>query len=594
MYDFGVVVAKDIEEDAITDRLERRRTVNYPHAIQCTEGFREGYSIVVVRISRQGSVSSAIASADLMRDFNPKFLVSMGIAAGFRQNVDLRSVVIADQVIGYEYSKTIGGSIENEPEPYKPPKIRNYASDIDRKTVTGKSGKLEQEFRIVIGPIASGSKVVASRGFLNKLLILNRHMAGLEIEAEGIGAVAEHRGRNFFVFKGISDYGDRRSKGARTTERAKKLHDARQEQAAQAAAEAFIQFLRGVRGVGSILPASEQTVRDTTTLEELPAASANEAQFLQIVAEGGPLQYGEYGELDLQCRLLPGGLWNQDRREHAYQDNGEKPVRLETEYLKGATFPEGADATISRLITEIRARIAEHERGRLKLKPQELEDLQFTERQLSKEGSNPYPRLVAVPETFDIGHERILRITLGPSKYGIALIRERNINVPTAQALRLSHVLNSLAVRVAVVRGENEEERVVEFHQRSELNGTYKFAWDVGAAGYIDSGSHKDPNDPIQERISPWQTCVEEIETELRIPGYLLPHRDKYVFFGVGMNEPTGQLDLLALCSMPRNHLPVRTPKDRVKAYKSCHLDPETVSTFILEKRRGFRAHFWC
>ncbi len=101
MYDFGVVVAKDIEEDAITDRLERRRTVNYPHAIQCTEGFREGYSIVVVRISRQGSVSSAIASADLMRDFNPKFLVSMGIAAGFRQNVDLRSVVIADQVIGY-------------------------------------------------------------------------------------------------------------------------------------------------------------------------------------------------------------------------------------------------------------------------------------------------------------------------------------------------------------------------------------------------------------------------------------------------------------------------------------------------------------
>src|SRR5260370_5537573 len=152
--------------------------------------------------------------------------------------------------------------------------------------------------------------------------------------------------------------------------------------------------------------------------------------------------------------------------------------------------------------------------------------------------------------------------------------------LPAAKSLCLTRVLNSLAVRMAVVHGE-EGNLMAEFHQRKGgANATYKLAWDVGAAGYIDALSHRDPDDPL--RISPWQTSVEEIDTELNIPTYDLPHRDHYLFFGMGRNDPTGQLDLLGLCQLTKPPDPERSLKPTVQAYDRCPLDPQSVSSFVL------------
>jgi nucleoside phosphorylase len=581
--DFGIIVAKEIEEDAVLKRISNPRPVKHEQALKCTQGEWQGYSVVVVRTTRQGSVHSAIAAMDLARDFDPRYFVLIGIAAGFRKNVKLGSVIIADQVVGYEYSKRLGDSIEREPEPYRPPKILKLAPDIDKRTVTVTASKGSQSSHIVIGPIASGSKLVASGGFLRKLLDINRHMAGLEMEAEGVAAAAHHREEKpFLVFKAISDYGDKASKGARPTCKQRKLHDAAQLCAAEAAAEGFSEFLRIVRHYGSVLPHSVRSKLGSAVVNKIPAARPAEAEFLQLLSAGESLRLRE---LDLRCRLFPHNLWEADRRERAYQDNREKPTRLEIDYLKDAHLPDDALVTLSRLMTEIRMKISEHRAGRMSLGTRELRDLMFTERQLKREGSNPYPRLVATPEPFDIGNEKLLRITLGPSRYGISLIRERNLALPTAQSLRLRYVLNSLAVRVAVVHEAETDKRVIEFHQRSKSNGTYALAWDVGAAGYINSTDHLDPSD--NKRISPWQTCVEEIETELKIPSHLLPHRDQYRFFGVGMNEPTGQLDLLALCHITEAKIPLRIPDgDRVIAYDACALTPEVLASFVRSKRK--------
>lgn len=582
MFDFGIVVAKDIEEDAVLRQLKNKRPVKYEQALKYTQGEWEGYSAVVVRTTRQGSVHSAMAAMDLSRDFNPRYLVLIGIAAGFRKNAKLGSIVIADQVWGYEYSKLVGDSIEREPETFRPPEVLQIAPDIDREVVAIQGFDLAQSTPIVVGPIASGSKVVASRAFLNKLLHISRKMAALEMEAEGVAATAFHRGKPFFVVKAISDYGDKASKGRRETAAKKRIHDERQRFAAEAAAQGFATFLRRAHRFGTILPIAKQSTIGPAVVSALPPPRAAEAEFLRVMKEGKPLTLGA---LNLQCRVFPKALWEVPaRKERAYQDNREQRTRLEVAFLEGAVLSKDDLDSLTTLMTEIRARLLDHSAGRIKLSNRELEDLVFTERQLNKQGSNPYPRPIAAPEPFDIGEERILRITLGPSRYGVSLIRERNLPLPTAQALRMTHVLNSLAVRVAVVHDE-EDQRIMEFHQRSENNGTYKFAWDIGAAGYIHRTDHVDP--PGSKLISPWQTCVEEIDTELKIPGYLLNHRDQYRFFGMGMNEPTGQLDLLALCHLTGTKLPARVPDgDRVIAFESCSMNPEEIAAFVRAKKK--------
>lgn len=162
MFDFGIVVAKDIEEDAVLRQLKNRTPVKYEQALKYTQGEWEGYSAVVVRTTRQGSVHSAMAAMDLSRDFNPRYLVLIGIAAGFRKNAKLGSTVIADQVWGYEYSKLVGDSIEREPETFRPPEVLQIAPDIDREVVAIQGFDVAQSSRIVVGPIASGSKVSIS------------------------------------------------------------------------------------------------------------------------------------------------------------------------------------------------------------------------------------------------------------------------------------------------------------------------------------------------------------------------------------------------------------------------------------------------
>jgi len=55
----------------------------------------------------------------------------------------------------------------------------------------------------------------------------------------------------------------------------------------------------------------------------------------------------------------------------------------------------------------------------------------------------------------------------------------------------------------------------------------------------------------------------------------------------MGMNEPTGQLDLLALCHLTGTKLPARVPDgDRVIAFENCSMNPEEIADFVRAKKK--------
>ena len=93
----------------------------------------------------------------------------------------------------------------------------------------------------------------------------------------------------------------------------------------------------------------------------------------------------------------------------------------------------------------------------------------------------------------------------------------------------------TIGMSCSMIRIDEPSSRWIE--RMSGPNATYKGAWDVGAAGYIDPEEHQDPE--AIHRTSCWRACAAEITQELNIPQSYLQNREHYRYFGVGRNEKT-------------------------------------------------------
>ena len=291
------------------------------------------------------------------------------------------------------------------------------------------------------------------------------------------------------------------------------------------------------------------------------------------------------GSLDLRCRLLPSALWTVPRRaDRVFFDDrsNEKANTVELMWIDRRLPPSSQDA----LVRELKEAI--HSKDTQRYSAAELGNCVDVLRRLETEGNTAYPRVIALPELIATERGEVLSIFIGPNQFGVALVAERRIPLPTVVELRTHFVLNSLAVRVAVVYEENAEV-FIEFHQRKAgRNATWPHAWDVGAAGYIDPApwphGHRDPED--HSRISPWRACAAEITEELNVPSWQLPNRERYHFYGLARNDLTGQLDILGTCILSQAPNPDRVPSDKVSRYGRCKLTPEDVARFVATQRR--------
>jgi nucleoside phosphorylase len=577
--DFGVIVALRLEEEAVKTILVEAEKIRWPGSPSYMKGTIEGHTVVLARCSEPGNVSSAIAASDLVRDFDVDYLVLLGIAAGYRGEVDMEDVVFGHPIIGYEYSKVAEKLHQNEPRFFPcDERLVRIAQQLEGVGLEIFPSEQSHKSHLQIAAVASGSKVVASQEFWSDLRGIHRKIRALEMEAEGVASLARHAipPRPFLVIKGISDFGDETTKGVRSqnTEEAAR-HDERQRHAAVAAAHVFCQFIQRMREERILVPPRPSLPPVIPPRPPTGPVAPLEKAFLTEKAATVPLKLGE---LDLQCKLFPPDLWNAKRRDFVFLDDPEAEQQVALEVV-GAPLPEH---TLKILVSEIEEALTQPGLT-LAIDRALLEDVG----ELLKMGSNPYPRVVAPPRILRLEHtsrpSSIFQILLGPSNFGISLIEERKLKLPTALELRNRYALNSLAVRVGLVY-EKEGSSWLEFHQRKgRANATYKGSWDVAAAGYIDPRKHADPEDP--DRLSPWWACAKELTEELNLSSAELPYREHYYFLGLGMNAPTGQLDLLAICESDAAPDPNRTPTKKVQKYDRCVLEPEALAQFIAARR---------
>ena len=279
------------------------------------------------------------------------------------------------------------------------------------------------------------------------------------------------------------------------------------------------------------------------------------------------------GGVDLACRFLPRHVWDSPERS-VFFDDPEKRNRVELEEHKHAQLSEQTYPALLRELTSILRDPPS------KYTYEELAQMRRAHEELKRGRSEQYIRLVEAPSVAG----DVLIVPYAESHFGVGLIRERNLQLPTALELRSDHLLNNLAVRVAAVY-EDGTNTFVEFHQRQKvLNSSYAEAWDVGAAGYIHAKKYPDPY--YENPVSVWKAAEDEILDELNAPDAAMPSRESYAFFGLGRNEETGQIDILGACFLSGRLQADRPPSAKVIAYDRCVLSPKDVVTFVIAKRR--------
>jgi nucleoside phosphorylase len=176
------------------------------------------YRIVLSMAHHAGTTAGALAARNTVDAFDPLYVLLVGIAGGLGP-IDKGDVVVSDRIWGYEYGKLDAG--------FKPRPDWNYPADSAIVSAARTLRARESEWSnliseaapeptnapaIIIGPVASGEKVVddISDDFFQHVLNSWPKLRAVEMEGAGAAsAILDARDRGgrvgFAMIRGISD-----------------------------------------------------------------------------------------------------------------------------------------------------------------------------------------------------------------------------------------------------------------------------------------------------------------------------------------------------------------------------------------------------
>lgn len=186
--------------------------------INCQEisiGKLKGLCIVPPRM---GPVNTAISVAKSIDYFQPRFVAMSGMCAGFSGKVGLLDIIIADHVWDYSVGKITDEGFKQEP--YQRSIDNDLRMNISQIIEKGdilqrlKDGILHNEvsydFDLKLGPVVSGSAVIASRDMMSNIEIQHRKVIGLDMEISSLYEAAAQSPLKplFLAAKSVVDTGD--------------------------------------------------------------------------------------------------------------------------------------------------------------------------------------------------------------------------------------------------------------------------------------------------------------------------------------------------------------------------------------------------
>lgn len=224
--DFLIITALAEERDALLALLARPRRQN-PRAdsiysyyraelpVTFPSGATGSYSLALTTSLGIGRVNAAVITTAAIRDWRPRYVLLVGIAAGAAANgMVLGDILLADQVVDYELQKITEDGPEIRWQVHQADaRLRLAANELTsitwRRRIRASRPDGEHP-RIHVGPVATGDKVAKTDQLFARLLVDWPKLIGLEMESGGVAAAAFQGAMppGFFMIRCVSDLGD--------------------------------------------------------------------------------------------------------------------------------------------------------------------------------------------------------------------------------------------------------------------------------------------------------------------------------------------------------------------------------------------------
>lgn len=211
-----IITAIPCEYAAVRKRLGNRVEDTHPSGSVYEVGDFLDWSVLIAEIGA-GNERAAAEAERAIEYFKPHVIFFVGVAGGVK-DVVLGDVVCATKVYGYESGRDNESFLQR-------PNVRNSADAlVNRATAEGRnedwrSGLTSalsglQPPKVLVAPIAAGSKVVASTRSVTYKFLKQAYSDAVAVEMEGIGfltAASMTQSCLAMVVRGISDLIDKKA-----------------------------------------------------------------------------------------------------------------------------------------------------------------------------------------------------------------------------------------------------------------------------------------------------------------------------------------------------------------------------------------------
>jgi nucleoside phosphorylase/CheY-like chemotaxis protein len=182
----------------------------------------ETREVVAVSAPRMGIAAASVSSMKLIAAFRPRYLAMVGIAAGVKGQCNLGDVLVADPCWDWGSGKVVGnGHFHQAPhqigvESFVRSRLmllEQDAPELDAIRRGWNGFEVQQVLRMHVGPMASGSAVLADENAVSKILRQHRKLVGIDMETYGVYSAAQESSLpqpKAFSIKGASDFADKK------------------------------------------------------------------------------------------------------------------------------------------------------------------------------------------------------------------------------------------------------------------------------------------------------------------------------------------------------------------------------------------------
>jgi nucleoside phosphorylase len=180
------------------------------------------YSVVASAPTRMGMIATALLAAKLIESLRPRFIAMAGVCAGVKDKISLGDIIFCDPTWDWQSGKRVRDKENTQFSiaPHQLPAkefLRVRAQQLSADS--GLWSRIRDDWpnppktalRLLVGPVASGSAVLADGQVVNEIRAQERNLLGVEMECYGLfaaAAAAPNPRPTPVAFKAVCDFAD--------------------------------------------------------------------------------------------------------------------------------------------------------------------------------------------------------------------------------------------------------------------------------------------------------------------------------------------------------------------------------------------------